>query len=208
MVTGSAFTLLVHHCWFPFFTPSVETAAVVYLSTSQPLCFHQKQLPYHQPSAPGCRTVLPTIEKSGPAGGTDFPVVEASASERVLCCLPASQLQGHHMCVGSPSLSDGGGLLPWRVENLPPHTGLQRGAIQKQPSRVSPRAGKVPEETTSAVQKIKSELQFSEILLSAAWDGKQHESHWDVLVHLCPSDSVLLSTLPFVFPTQQAAVDF
>lgn len=130
MVTGSAFTLLVHHCWFPFFTPSVETAAVVYLRTSQPLRFHQKQLPYHHLFAPGFRTVLPTIEKSGPAGGIVFPMVEASELELILCRPPAPQLQGCHLCVGSPSLSDSGGLLPWRVENLPPHTGLQRGAIQ------------------------------------------------------------------------------
>lgn len=66
--------------------------------------------------------------------------------------------------------------------------------------------GKVPEEISSTVQKIKSKLQFSEILRVLSETG--NESHWDLLVRPCPSDSVLLSTLPLVFPTQRAAVDF
>lgn len=152
----------------------------------------------------GCGTPLPTIEKPGPVGGAVPPVGEASGSQSVLsqpACPTAPRPSCHASALTAGACYPGG----WRTCH---HTWPQRGAVQKQLPHVSPRAGKVPEETSSTVQKVKSELQFPEILLSAAWDGKQNESHWDVLVHLCPSDSVLLSTLPFVFPTQRAAVDF
>lgn len=63
---------------------------------------------------------------------------------------------------------------------------------------------KVPEEISSAVQEIKFELlQFSELLLSFAWDWRQNESHQDLLVHLYPDDSGLQATLPFVLLTRR-----
>lgn len=133
---------------------SVERAAGFGLSSSKPLRFHQRQF-------------LQTISSLPHGSGTALPIVETSALVQPACPCSATIEYRASALVPSPVM---GACCSWDWTTCRHTLGSGREPFKSSCPVRHHRQGKVPKEISSAAQKIKFELHFSETLLSVAWD--------------------------------------
>lgn len=173
--------------WLPVLVPSVERAAVFYLSSREPFCFHQRQLFQTVSFLPrGWDSFAHRAVQAGLMEPSSLPTRHpppsphpcgGSLKAKIVLFCPAwpTALPPSHTVAQcfSPLIMMH---VPWALENLSPHTGSGRELLKSSCPMCHQGRWKVPEEISSTVQKIKFELKFSEILLSVPGGWKQSES--------------------------------